>query len=100
MLRRRICITSKWDNVELSYKILKEFGLDPNKGHIINGHTPVKEKIGENPPKADGKLIVIDGGFSKAYQNTTGLAGYTLLYNSLGCSWCLAPTVHFPSGCH
>ena len=72
------------DNVELSYKILKEFGLDPNKGHIINGHTPVKEKIGENPLKADGKLIVIDGGFSKAYQNTTGLAGYTLLYNSFG----------------
>ena len=72
------------DNVELSHKILKEFGLDPNKGHIINGHTPVKEKIGENPLKADGKLIVIDGGFSKAYQNTTGLAGYTLLYNSFG----------------
>ena len=72
------------DNVELSQKILKEFGLDPNKGHIINGHTPVKEKIGENPLKADGKLIVIDGGFSKAYQNTTGLAGYTLLYNSFG----------------
>ena len=72
------------DNVELSHKILKEFGLDPNKGHIINGHTPVKEKIGENPLKSDGKLIVIDGGFSKAYQNTTGLAGYTLLYNSFG----------------
>jgi fructose-1,6-bisphosphatase-3 len=72
------------DNVEMSYKILKEFGLDPKKGHIINGHTPVKEKIGENPLKADGKLIVIDGGFSKAYQNTTGLAGYTLLYNSFG----------------
>ena len=72
------------DNVELSHKILKEFGLDPKKGHIINGHTPVKEKIGENPLKADGKLIVIDGGFSKAYQNTTGLAGYTLLYNSFG----------------
>lgn len=72
------------DNVEMSYKILKEFGLDPKKGHIINGHTPVKEKVGENPLKADGKLIVIDGGFSKAYQNTTGLAGYTLLYNSFG----------------
>lgn len=68
----------------MSYMILKEFGLDPNKGHIINGHTPVKEKIGENPLKADGKLIVIDGGFSKAYQSTTGLAGYTLLYNSFG----------------
>lgn len=72
------------NNVETCQKILEEFGLDPEKGHIINGHTPVKEKIGENPLKADGKLIVIDGGFSKAYQSTTGLAGYTLLYNSFG----------------
>lgn len=72
------------DNVETCERILEEFGLDPSKGHIINGHTPVKEKRGENPLKADGKLIVIDGGFSKAYQDTTGLAGYTLLYNSFG----------------
>ncbi|UJF16566.1 fructose-1,6-bisphosphatase [Jeotgalibaca sp. MA1X17-3] len=72
------------DNIEMSYKILEEFGVDPTKGHIINGHTPVKESKGENPLKADGKLIVIDGGFSKAYQPTTGLAGYTLLYNSFG----------------
>lgn len=72
------------DNVATCEMILREFDLDPSKGHIINGHTPVKEKRGENPLKADGKLIVIDGGFSKAYQDTTGLAGYTLLYNSFG----------------
>ncbi|WP_373738061.1 fructose-1,6-bisphosphatase, partial [Jeotgalibaca porci] len=71
-------------NIELCNMILTEFGLDPYKGHIINGHTPVKENRGENPLKANGKLIVIDGGFSKAYQATTGLAGYTLLYNSFG----------------
>lgn len=72
------------NNSELCNMILTEFGLDPYKGHIINGHTPVKENRGENPLKANGKLIVIDGGFSKAYQATTGLAGYTLLYNSFG----------------
>ncbi|GAA0489256.1 fructose-1,6-bisphosphatase [Salinibacillus aidingensis] len=64
--------------------ILQEFGLDPDQGHIINGHTPVKEIDGENPIKANGKMIVIDGGFSKPYQSTTGIAGYTLLYNSYG----------------
>lgn len=51
---------------------------------MVNGHTPIKEKNGENPIKADGKLIVIDGGFAKAYQKGTGIAGYTLLYNSFG----------------
>ncbi|TWT26011.1 fructose-1,6-bisphosphatase [Planomicrobium sp. CPCC 101110] len=65
-------------------KILAEFDLDPDHGRIINGHTPVKERDGENPIKANGKMIVIDGGFSKAYQSTTGIAGYTLLYNSYG----------------
>ena len=64
-------------------RILKNFGMD-EKGHIINGHTPVKEKKGEEPIKAGGKLIVIDGGFSKPYQKETGIAGYTLLYNSYG----------------
>lgn len=72
------------DNAAVCRKILVEFGLDPENGRIINGHTPVKEKNGENPIKADGKLIVIDGGFSRAYQSTTGIAGYTLLYNSYG----------------
>ncbi|UOQ83428.1 fructose-1,6-bisphosphatase [Gracilibacillus salinarum] len=65
-------------------KLLEEFELDPDQGHIINGHTPVKEIEGENPIKANSKMIVIDGGFSKAYQSTTGIAGYTLLYNSFG----------------
>ncbi|MRH41673.1 fructose-bisphosphatase class III [Aquibacillus halophilus] len=69
---------------EICRKILMEFDLDPDQGHIINGHTPVKEIDGENPIKANGKMVVIDGGFSKAYQSTTGIAGYTLLYNSFG----------------
>ena len=64
--------------------ILAEFGLDPDSGHIINGHTPVKTKKGESPVKAGGKLFVIDGGFCKAYQKTTGIAGYTLIYSSHG----------------
>ncbi|AIF65612.1 fructose 1,6-bisphosphatase [Terribacillus saccharophilus] len=72
------------ENEETCEKILKEFDLDPEHGHIINGHTPVKELEGENPIKANGKIIVIDGGFSKAYQSKTGIAGYTLLYNSYG----------------
>ena len=65
-------------------KILTEFGLDPKTGHVVNGHVPVKVSKGENPLKAGGKLIVIDGGFSKAYQSKTGIAGYTLIYNSYG----------------
>src|SRR5699024_6830529 len=65
-------------------EMLAEFDLDPDQGRIINGHTPVKEIDGEDPIKANGKMIVIDGGFSKAYQSTTGIAGYTLLYNSFG----------------
>jgi len=69
---------------EICRNILIEFDLNPEQGHIINGHTPVKEIDGENPIKANGKMIVIDGGFSKAYQSTTGIAGYTLLYNSYG----------------
>lgn len=72
------------ENEAVCRKILEEFGLDPETSHIINGHTPVKEIEGENPIKANGKMIVIDGGFSKAYQPTTGIAGYTLLYNSYG----------------
>ncbi|MBP3950707.1 fructose-1,6-bisphosphatase [Bacillus suaedae] len=72
------------ENEEICRQILSEFDLNPDQGHIINGHTPVKEIDGENPIKANGKMIVIDGGFSKAYQSTTGIAGYTLLYNSFG----------------
>ncbi|MEH7484585.1 fructose-bisphosphatase class III, partial [Neobacillus drentensis] len=72
------------ENEELCKKLLAEFDLDPEQGHIINGHTPVKEIEGENPIKANGRMIVIDGGFSKPYQSVTGIAGYTLLYNSYG----------------
>lgn len=62
--------------------ILKEFGLDGAHSHIINGHVPVKSKKGESPVKGGGRLVVIDGGFCKAYQKTTGIAGYTLIYTS------------------
>ncbi len=72
------------DNEEMCRRIFKEFGLNPDCSHIINGHVPVKSKSGESPIKANGKLIVIDGGFSRAYQGTTGIAGYTLIYNSYG----------------
>ncbi|MGP4068469.1 fructose-1,6-bisphosphatase [Halobacillus sp. B29] len=72
------------EDEETCRAILTDFGLNPEQGHIINGHTPVKEIEGENPIKANGKMIVIDGGFSKAYQSTTGIAGYTLLFNSYG----------------
>jgi fructose-1,6-bisphosphatase-3 len=62
--------------------ILREFGLEESHSHIINGHVPVKSRKGESPVKGGGRLIVIDGGFCKAYQKTTGIAGYTLIYNS------------------
>ena len=62
--------------------LLKEFGLEGPHCHIINGHVPVKVKKGESPIKGGGKLLVIDGGFSRAYQSTSGIAGYTLIYNS------------------
>jgi fructose-1,6-bisphosphatase-3 len=72
------------DREDVARKILAEFGLDPDTGHIINGHVPVQVKQGESPVKAAGKLIVIDGGLSRAYQETTGIAGYTLVYDSYG----------------
>ena len=64
--------------------ILKEFGLEGPDTHIINGHVPVKAVKGEKPMRAEGKLIIIDGGFSRAYQSSTGIAGYTLIFNSQG----------------
>lgn len=72
------------DKPEIANKILKEFGLEGKGVHIVNGHVPVRLKDGENPVKAKGKVIVIDGGFSKTYQSKTGIAGYTLTYNSYG----------------
>lgn len=64
--------------------ILHEFGLYSERSHIINGHTPVRTSKGEHPVRADGKLLVIDGGFCKSYHETTGIAGYTLIFNSHG----------------
>lgn len=72
------------DNSEVVDMILDEFGVSGEHRHIINGHVPVKTIKGENPIKAGGKLMVIDGGFSKAYQPETGIAGYTLVYHSRG----------------
>lgn len=73
------------ENKEVCEKILVEFGLgDAEFSHIINGHVPVNIKKGESPIKAGGKLLVIDGGLSRAYQPYTGIAGYTLLFNSHG----------------
>ena len=69
---------------EACVMLLKEFGLNTPFSHIINGHVPVRASEGESPIKANGKLIVIDGGFCEAYQPTTGIAGYTLIYNSHG----------------
>lgn len=67
---------------ETCEKILEEFGLDPENAVILNGHVPVKIKDGESPVKGDGKLFIIDGGMSKAYQKQTGIAGYTFIFNS------------------
>jgi fructose-1,6-bisphosphatase-3 len=72
------------DDEGICDNILREFGLDPNNSHIVNGHVPVKVLKGESPIKANGKLLDIDGGFSRAYQPETGIAGYTLIYNSYG----------------
>lgn len=69
---------------EFCEKILEEFGLCDTYSHLINGHIPVLSREGENPVRGGGKLIMIDGGFCKAYQGRTGIAGYTLFYNSYG----------------
>lgn len=91
--RRLIADESAWNEEKNAYyihyndpqvceRILKEFGLEGPHCHIINGHVPVKSVKGESPVKAGGRLIVIDGGFCKAYQPTTGIAGYTMIFNS------------------
>ena len=72
------------DDENICKMILEEFGLNPKNSRIINGHVPVKVRKGESPVKGNGKLFVIDGGFSKAYRKTTGIAGYTMIYNSKG----------------
>lgn len=73
-----------WNNEKIAETILAEFSLGGERSHIINGHIPVQYKKGEEPVKANGKLILIDGGFCRAYQQTTGIAGYTLIYNADG----------------
>lgn len=70
------------ENPEICDRIFEEFGMSPERSHVINGHVPVKIKDGEKPVKAGGKLYVIDGGLSKAYQSKTGIAGYTMIFNS------------------
>ena len=73
-----------YNEVEFVNKLLREFGLNEETSHIINGHVPVELKKGEKPIKGGGKLLVIDGGFSRAYHGKTGIAGYTLVINSYG----------------
>ena len=72
------------ENEDVVNHILEEFGLNSDEAHIINGHIPIEAKRGESPVKCNGKLLIIDGGFSKAYYSKTGIAGYTLIYNSYG----------------
>lgn len=73
-----------YEKEEVVDSIIKEFGLDSSSAHIINGHVPVEVKKGDTPLKCGGKLLIIDGGFAKAYQSKTGIAGYTLIVNSHG----------------
>lgn len=72
------------ENDEIAEQILQEFHITGDCRHIVNGHVPVHHTAGESPIKCNGKILVIDGGFSKAYQKETGIAGYTLIYNSWG----------------
>ena len=72
------------DDETVINRILEEFGLVADASHIVNGHVPVEQKNGESPIKCGGKLLVIDGGFSRAYQGKTGIAGYTLVSSSRG----------------
>lgn len=83
---------SHYNDAAVCNRILKAFGLEGDHCHIVNGHVPVKSKDGESPVKADGRLIVIDGGFCRAYQPTTGIAGYTLVFDS----WGIHLTAHEP----
>ncbi|WP_251197357.1 fructose-1,6-bisphosphatase [Anaerotardibacter muris] len=75
---------SLFDQREVFDEMFRDFGLDPQTAHIVCGHVPVKVKDGEDPVKCDGKVFTIDGGYSSAYQGTTGIAGFTLIYNSYG----------------
>jgi len=72
------------EDPDMCVKILAEFGLTGQYSHIVNGHVPVRVREGELPVRGGGKAIVIDGGFCRAYQEQTGIAGYTMFYNSYG----------------
>lgn len=72
------------ENKDVMYTIFEDFGMDPEVSRIVCGHTPVKVKDGEDPVKCDGRIVVIDGGFSSAYQSTTGIAGFTLVSDETG----------------
>jgi fructose-1,6-bisphosphatase-3 len=72
------------DSPQSCEMILQEFGLSRKEAVILNGHVPVSVRKGESPVKAEGRLVVIDGGFAKAYQQQTGIAGYTLVHNAYG----------------
>ena len=72
------------EDYESVCRILHEFGLDESRSHMINGHVPVRVGAGESPVKAGGRYVLIDGGFCKAYHDTTGIAGYTLIFSSKG----------------
>lgn len=89
---RKNCYYELVEKPEVADAILAEFGLEGDNVHIINGHVPVRRIKGESPVKCGGKVIVIDGGFSKAYRGRTGIAGYTLIFNSYG----LTLTAHEP----
>ena len=73
-----------YEQEKICNMILHEFNLYSDRSHIINGHTPVRTSRGEHPVRANGRLMVIDGGFCKSYHKTTGIAGYTLIFNSHG----------------
>ena len=75
---------ARLDDPDAMAVIFEEFGMDPETSRIICGHVPVKAKDGEDPVKCGGRVLTIDGGFSRAYQPTTGIAGYTLISNSYG----------------
>ncbi|WP_302826803.1 fructose-bisphosphatase class III, partial [Anaerofustis stercorihominis] len=75
---------TKSNEEEVAIDILGEFGLHDSYSRIINGHVPIKLKAGQTPIKANGRLLLIDGGYSKAYRDVTGIAGFTLTYNSYG----------------
>lgn len=81
---RKNCYYQLLEKEEIVNHILKEFGLNEKDAHIVNGHVPVEQIHGESPIKCGGKLLIIDGGFSEAYHEKTGIAGYTLVCNSRG----------------